>query len=225
MKSEFEIAITQLSADRNLSPEIIIEAIEAALVTAYKKNYSDSEHVRVELDRHTGAAQVYLGRVIVADPGDDETLMSLDEARKTKPDAVLGEIIEIETKPRNFGRIAAQTAKQVITQRIREAERDSVYLEYADRVGELVNGIVRNIDGRSSNVVISMGKAEALLMRNDQIPGEHYRFNQRLRVLITGVERQGRGPQIIVPRCRQASTRSDRALAFAACASRTLSTS
>jgi len=200
MKSEFEIAITQLSADRNLSPEIIIEAIEAALVTAYKKNYSDSEHVRVELDRHTGAAQVYLGRVIVADPGDDETLMSLDEARKTKPDAVLGEIIEIETKPRNFGRIAAQTAKQVITQRIREAERDSVYLEYADRVGELVNGIVRNIDGRSSNVVISMGKAEALLMRNDQIPGEHYRFNQRLRVLITGVERQGRGPQIIVSR-------------------------
>jgi len=200
MKSEFEIAITQLSADRNLSPEIIIEAIEAALVTAYKKNYSDSEHVRVELDRHTGAAQVFLGRVIAADPGDDDTLISLAEARKTKPDAVLGEIIEIETKPRNFGRIAAQTAKQVITQRIREAERDSVYLEYADRVGELVNGIVRNIDGRSSNVVISMGKAEALLMRNDQIPGEHYRFNQRLRVLITGVERQGRGPQIIVSR-------------------------
>ena len=200
MKSEFEIAITQLSADRNLSPEIIIEAIEAALVTAYNKNYSDAQHVRVKLDPHTGAAHVYLGRVVSEEPGDDETLISLAEARATKPNAAIGETVEIETKPRNFGRIAAQTAKQVITQRIREAERDSVYLEYADRVGELINGVVRNIDSRSHNVVISMGKAEALLMRNDQIPGEHYRFNQRLRVYITGVERSGRGPQIIVSR-------------------------
>jgi len=200
MKSEFEIAITQLSADRNLSPEVILEAIEAALVSAYKRNYGSSQNVRVTINPRTGQARVFVKKQVVEKVRDNRTEVSLAEARTYNPEAKLGDMVEIEVKPRNFGRIAAQTAKQVITQRIREAERDSVYLEYADRVGEIVTGIVRNVDSRSRNVILSLGKAEALLPRSEQIPGEHYRFNQRLRVYILSVERTGHGPQIIVSR-------------------------
>jgi N utilization substance protein A len=200
MKSEFEIAITQLSSDRNLAPEVILEAIEAALVSAYKRNYGASQAVNVTIHPRTGQAQVFVTKEVVEEVENEEDHISLAEARTHKADAQIGDLIEVEVMPRNFGRIAAQTAKQVITQRIREAERDSVYLEYADRVGELVNGVVRNVDGRTHNVTISMGKAEASLPRSEQIPGEHYRFGQRLRVYIVETERSGHGPQITVSR-------------------------
>jgi len=201
MKSEFEIAITQLSSDRNLSPEVILEAIEAALVSAYRRNFGTSQNVSVTLDRRSGQARVSIKKVVVETVGDERLEISLVEARqKHKPDAKVGDFVDIEVKPRNFGRIAAQTAKQVIMQRIREAERDSVYLEYADREGEIVNGVVRSIDRRSRSVRLSLGKAEALLPRNEQIPGEDYRFNQRLRVYVVQVARTGHGPQITVSR-------------------------
>jgi N utilization substance protein A len=201
MKSEFEIAITQLSSDRNLSPEVILEAIEAALVSAYRRNFGTSQNVSVILDRRTGQARVSIKKVAVETVGDERLEISLVEARQEhKPDAKVGDFVDIEVKPRNFGRIAAQTAKQVIMQRIREAERDSVYLEYADREGEIVNGVVRSIDRRSRSVRLSLGKAEALLPRNEQIPGEDYRFNQRLRVYVVQVARTGHGPQITVSR-------------------------
>ncbi|MBM3187122.1 MAG: transcription termination/antitermination protein NusA [Chloroflexi bacterium] len=200
MKSEFEIAITQLSADRNLAPEVILEAIEAALVSAYKRNYGANQSVSVSLDSRTGQARVYVKRLVTDQVADDTSEISLAEARTYNPGATLGDLIDVEVKPKNFGRIAAQTAKQVITQRIREAERDSVYLEYSDRAGELINAIVRNVDSRTRNVVLNLGKAEALLPRSEQIPGEHYRFNQRLRVYIVSVERTGHGPQITASR-------------------------
>ncbi len=200
MKSEFEIAITQLSADRNLSPEIILEAIEAALVSAYKRNYGSGENVSVTVDPHTGQAKVFVLKEVVETVEDDQEQMTLDEARQHDPGATIGSTVQIELRPRNFGRIAAQTAKQVIMQRIREAERDSVYVEYVDRVGEIVNGVVRNVDGRSQNVTLGLGKAEGLLPRAEQIPGEYYRFNQRLKVYLMAVDRSGHGPQIIVSR-------------------------
>ena len=200
MKSEFEIAITQLCSDRNLAPEVILEAIEAALISAYKRNYGANQNIDVTLDPHTGQARVFIKKQVVEQVEDDGIEMTLDAARAIRPDAAIGEFVDIEVKPRNFGRIAAQTAKQVIMQRIREAERDSVYLEYADRSGEIVNGVVRNIDSRSQNVTLSLGKAEALLPRSEQIPGEQYRFNQRLRVYVVEVERTGHGPQISVSR-------------------------
>ena len=200
MKSEFEIAITQLCSDRNLAPEVILEAIEAALISAYKRNYGANQNIEVTLDPHTGQARVFIKKQVVEEVEDDDIEMTLDAARAIRPDAEVGEFVDIEVKPRNFGRIAAQTAKQVIMQRIREAERDSVYLEYADRSGEIVNGVVRNIDSRSGNVTLSLGKAEALLPRSEQIPGEQYRFNQRLRVYVVEVERTGHGPQITVSR-------------------------
>lgn len=201
MKSEFEIAVTQLCSDRNLSPEVVLEAIEAALVSAYKRNFGTSQNVSVTLDRRTGQARVWIKKVVVETVADERLEISLVEARqKHKPDAKVGDFVDIEVKPRNFGRIAAQTAKQVIMQRIREAERDSVYLEYADREGELVNGVVRSIDRRSRSVRLSLGKAEASLPGNEQIPGEDYRFNQRLRVYVVQVARTGQGPQITVSR-------------------------
>jgi len=203
MKSEFEIAITQLCADRNVSPEVILEAIEDALVSAYKRNYGAEQNISVTVDRRTGQARVYVKKAVVPEVQDEQTQMTLAEARTYDPNAKLGDFVDIELKPRNFGRIAAQTAKQVIMQRIREAERDSVYLEYADRVGELANGVVRNIDSRSQAVTIGLGKAEALLPRSEQIPGEYYRFNQRLRVYLVEVERSGHGPQIIASRAHK----------------------
>lgn len=200
MKSEFEIAITQLSADRNLAPDVIIEAIESALVSAYKRNYGTSQNVRVQIDRRTGKAQVFVKKLVTENVRDERNEISLEEARSINPHAKLGDFIEIEIKPKDFGRIAAQTAKQVITQRIREAERDSVYAEYAEREGELVTGVVRDIDGRTQTVNISLGKAEAVLPRSEQIPREHYRVGQRLRVYIVSVERTPRGPVITVSR-------------------------
>jgi N utilization substance protein A len=200
MKSEFEIAIAQLSSDRNLAPEVILEAIEAALVSAYKRNYGASQNVSVTIHPRTGQARVFVTKEVVERVEEEHDQISLAEARTYKEDAQIGDLIEIEVKPRNFGRIAAQTAKQVITQRIREAERDSVYLEYVDRVGELLNGVVRNVDSRMHDVTVNMGKAEALLPRGEQIPGEHYRFGQRLRVYVVEIERTGHGPQITVSR-------------------------
>lgn len=200
MKSEFEIAITQLSSDRNLAPDIIIEAIEMALVSAYKKNYGPSQNVKVELDRRTGKAQVFVKKLVVEQIEDERNEITLAEARPLDPAAGLGDFVDVEVKPRDFGRIAAQTAKQVITQRIREAERDSVYAEYAERQGELVNGTVRELDARSRTVGVSLGKAEAVLPRGEQIARENYRVGQRIRVYIVSVERTVRGPQITVSR-------------------------
>ncbi len=200
MKSEFEIAITQLSSDRNLSPEVILEAIEAALVSAYKRNYGSNQNITVTINPQTGQARVFVKQEVVEEVVDDRSEISVADAQKHQKGAKLGDLVDIELTPRNFGRIAAQTAKQVIMQRIREAERDSVYLEYADRAGEIVNGVVRNIESRTGNVTISLGKAEASLLRSEQIPGEQYRFNQRLRVYVVEVERTGHGPQIVVSR-------------------------
>jgi len=200
MKSEFEIAITQLSADRNLAPEVILEAIEAALESAYKRNFGASQNVDVTISPRTGQAVVSVKKVVVETVEDDRNEISLAMATTFDATAELGDFVDVEVKPRNFGRIAAQTAKQVITQRIREAERDSVYLEYADRVGEIINATIRSIDGRSRNVVMGLGKAEALMPRSEQIQNESYRIGQRLRVYVTDVERGGHGPQIIVSR-------------------------
>ncbi|MFO7698792.1 MAG: transcription termination factor NusA [Anaerolineae bacterium] len=200
MKSEFEIAITQLAADRNLEPGVILEAIEMALVSAYKRNFGSSQNVSVTLDSHTGQAKVFVKKLVVENVEDESNEMTLDEARLVQVSAKVGDYVDVEVKPRNFGRIAAQTAKQVITQRIREAERDSVFAEFAEREGELVNGTIRNVDARSGNVVVSLGKAEAILPRSEQIPREHYRFSQRIRVYIVTVERSVRGPQITVSR-------------------------
>ena len=154
----------------------------------------------VTINPHTGQAEVFVSKLVVEDVQDPMIEMTLTQAHQVNPTAKLGDYVEVAEFPENFGRIAAQTAKQVITQRIREAERDTVYAEYEGRAGEIINGVVRNVDARSHNVTIGLGKAEALLPRSEQIPGEHYRFSQRVRAYIEEVARDAHGPAITVSR-------------------------
>ncbi len=199
MKNDFLIAITQISAERHLPKEVVLEAIEQALVLAYKRNFGATQEIDVEIDPNTGRARVYAEKEVVEQPEDPRTQISVREARKIDAMAKIGSKVQIEMTPKNFGRIAAQTAKQVILQRIREAERETLYADWLDRAGEVVMGTVRNIDS-AGNVVMSLGRAEAVMAKSDQIPTERYAPNQRLRVYIHEVERTSRGPRIKVSR-------------------------
>ena len=198
MRSEFIQAINQVCAERNLSQEIVIEAVEAALVSAYKRNFGPSENIRTKLDLVTGQVRVYAEKEIVDVVEDPELHISLEEAVEIRPEAAVGETVLVEMTPRNFGRIAAQTAKQVILQRIREAERDVLYNTYIDREGELITGTVQSIDYQG--ITLSLGKAEASLPRNEQIPGERPHQNQRIKAYVMAVNKTNRGPQIVVSR-------------------------
>jgi transcription termination/antitermination protein NusA len=198
MRSEFVTAINQVCAERNLSQQVVIEAVEAALVSAYKRNFGSSENIRTRLDPSTGRVHVFAEKEIVEAVSDPKIEISLQEAQEIRSNALVGETVSVETTPQDFGRIAAQTAKQVILQRIREAERDVLYDAYADREGELITGTVQSIDHQG--VVLNLGKAEASLPRSEQIPGEHVHQNQRVKAYVVEVNKTNRGPQIVVSR-------------------------
>jgi len=198
MKSEFLTAITQLSAEKNLPPEVVLEAVEAALASAYKKDTLASANLAVRIDRSTGAAQVYMLKSVVEEVEDPKTEMTLAEGRAYKPDAQLDDIIEIETTPQHAGRIAAQTAKQVVLQRLREAEREVVFEEYSGKEGDILSGSVQRVEAR--NVIIDLGKAEAVLPPQEQVRTEHYRVGQRLKVYMVEVFKATKGPQVMVSR-------------------------
>jgi len=198
MRSEFLTAINQVCSERNLSQEVVIEAVEAALVSAYKRNFGSSENIRTKVDTVTGQVRVYSEREIVDKVEDPKLQVSLEDAQKIRAEASVGETVLVETTPQDFGRIAAQTAKQVILQRIREAERDVLYSTYIDREGELITGTVQSIDHQA--ITINLGKAEASLPRSEQIPGEHLHQNQRVKGYVLEVNKTNRGPQIIVSR-------------------------
>lgn len=200
MKTDFAIALSQICSDRKLPESVILEAIEVALVSAYKRDFGTTQNISVTLDSRTGRARVFAEKEIVERVEDPRTQVSLAEARKLDAMAEIGGTMKIEVTPQNFGRIAAQTAKQVILQRIREAERDAVFSEFADREGEMVNGTVRNIDSRTGNITLNLGRAEALLPHNEQIPGETFRLHDRLRAYVVKVEKGSRGPEITVSR-------------------------
>jgi len=199
LKNDFRIAINQVCNQRSLPKEVIIEAIEAALVSAYKKDFGANQSIRVRLDPDSGKARVFVVREIVSQVEDPETQISIVDARKVDAMAEIGGAIEQETTPNDFGRIAAQTAKQVVLQRIREAERDLLYNQFVERAGEIINGTVRNVDERG-NVIISLGKVEAILPRSERIRTESYQPGQRLRAFVTEVQKTSRGPQIVVSR-------------------------
>jgi len=199
LKNDFLIAITQVCAERHLSKEVVLEAVEQALVLAYKRNFGASQAIEVKIDPSTGQAHVFAEKEVVEEVREARTEVSLTEARQIDKAAQLGDVIKVELTPKNFGRIAAQTAKQVILQRIREAERDTLYADWSDRLGEDIMGTVRNIDS-SGNVILSLGRAEAIMPKSEQIPTEQYAPNQRLRTYIFEVERSARGPRIRVSR-------------------------
>ncbi|MEK4228772.1 transcription termination factor NusA [Solibacillus sp. FSL H8-0538] len=198
MSSELLDALTALEEQKGISRDVLIEAIEAALVTAYKRNFNQAQNVRVDLNLKTGSMVVYSRKDVVEEMEDDRLQISLEDAKLVNPAYEIGDILEQEVTPRNFGRIAAQTAKQVVTQRVREAERGLIYEEYVDREDDIVNGLIERQDAR--NIYVSIGKVEAALPVNEQMQGEVYKPQSRIRVYITKVERTTRGPQVIVSR-------------------------
>ena len=200
MKSDFMLAITQLSAEKNLPKEVVLQAVEAALVSAYKKDdFAANQDISVKINPNTGGIKVWVHKTVVEKPTDRRREISLDEALQTKPDAALGDTIEIEATPHNAGRIAAQTAKQVILQRLHEAEHSAILEEFANKEGEIVNGLVRRIE-HNRQIFIDLGRTEAILPASEQVHNERYRVGQRLRVCLLEVVQGSRGPRVIVSR-------------------------
>ncbi len=192
------IAITQLAAEKNLPREVILEAMEAALVSAYKKDSDLEGDIAVIIDRETGDHSVYRQHRVVAQVEDPEIEISLQDAKKTKPDATVDDVIRTEVHPSHAGRIAAQTAKQVVLQRLREAEREMVFEEFSSRSGDIVSGVVQRIEPK--HIVVDLGKTEAILPPGEQVRTEHYRPGQRLKFYLLEVHRSMRGPQLILSR-------------------------
>ncbi|MGE7110838.1 transcription termination factor NusA [Lysinibacillus sp. NPDC047702] len=198
MSSDLLDALTALEEQKGISRDVLIEAIEAALVTAYKRNFNQAQNVRVDLNLDKGSIRVFSRKDVVEEVEDDRLQISLEDAKAINPAYQLEDVVEQEVTPRNFGRIAAQTAKQVVTQRVREAERGLIYEQYVDREDDIVTGVVERLDAR--NIYVGLGKVEAALPVNEQIQGEKYHPHDRIKVYITKVERTTRGPQVIVSR-------------------------
>jgi N utilization substance protein A len=198
MKSDFYTAIAQIAAERGIPREAVLSSVEHALKTVYKKMANSEEEVSVEIDPTTGSMHVFVHKRVVAEIEDPINDMLLAEAQTFSPGAQIGDEIRIERTPENFGRIAAQTAKQVVLQRIRDYERDTVYEEFQDKQGEVLNGMVQRADARA--VIVELGKAEAVMPAREQVPTERYRPGQRVKVLLVEVNKDVRGPQLIVSR-------------------------
>ncbi len=198
MKSDLYTAIAQIAAERGIPREAVMESVQQALRTVYKKATGSDEDVEIELDVNTGRIRIFAPKRVVETVRDPSTEISVEDARKIDPRAIVGDVIRIERQPANFGRIAAQTAKQVILQRIRDFERETIYNEFIDRVGEVLTGTVQRVDPRA--VILSFGKAEAIMPAREQIPGERYRPGQRLKVYLVEVTKDSKGPQLLVSR-------------------------
>jgi N utilization substance protein A len=200
MRSELVLAINQLCAERKLSPEVVMEAVEASLISAYRRNFGAATNIEVRMNADTGDVRVYAAKEAVDAVVDHKLQIALDEARQIEPEIQLGETVLVESTPRDFGRIAAQTAKQVILQRIREAERDALYSTFADSAGEIAHGTIQSLDYHSKDVIVNIEGAEALLPAREQVPSERYRRGMRLRAYVLDVRRGSRGPQITLSR-------------------------
>ncbi|MEC2550425.1 transcription termination factor NusA [Bacillus tropicus] len=198
MSTELLDALLVLESEKGISKDIIIDAIEAALISAYKRNFNQAQNVRVSFNPQVGTIQVLARKDVVDNVFDPRLEISVEEARQINPNYQDGDVLEIEVTPKDFGRIAAQTAKQVVTQRVREAERGVIYSEFSDREEDIMVGIVQRQDARF--IYVSLGKVEALLPVSEQMPNEQYKPHDRIRVFITKVEKTTKGPQIYVSR-------------------------
>ncbi|MGD6775336.1 transcription termination factor NusA [Sutcliffiella horikoshii] len=198
MSSELFDALTLMEKEKGISKDVIIEAIEAALISAYKRNFNQAQNVRVDMNLETGTMRVFARKDVVDEVFDSRLEISIQEARQIDPNYQENDVVEIEVTPKDFGRIAAQTAKQVVTQRVREAERGVIYSEYIEREEDIMTGIVQRLD--SKFIYVSLGKIEALLPVNEQMPNEHYKPHDRIKVFLTKVEKTTKGPQIFVSR-------------------------
>ena len=198
MNVEFIEALMQIEKDKGVNKEILIDAIEAALISAYKRNFGSSQSVRVSIDRENGEIKVYAQKRVVEEAVDPFGEISLIEAHEINKMYNIEDIVEFEVTPKKFGRIAAQTAKQVVMQRIREAERGIIFDEYANREGDILTGLVQRVDKK--NIIIDLGRIEAILTPQEQIPGEVYRQNERIKLYILEVKKTTKGPEVYVSR-------------------------
>ena len=195
---EFLNALELVAKEKGIDKEIIFEAIEASLVSACKKHFGSSQNIKVDMNRETGEVKCFTQKTIVETVEDPQLEMSLDMARIANPNYVVGDIVDIEVTPKNFGRISAQTAKQVVVQKFREAEREILFNQYITKEREVVTAIVQRKERR--NVIVQMGKIDAVLAANEQIPGETYDFMDRVKVYVLEVKQTTKGPQIFVSR-------------------------
>ncbi|MBE7030899.1 MAG: transcription termination/antitermination protein NusA [Ruminococcaceae bacterium] len=203
MNSEFLLALEEIAKEKNISKEMLIETIEAALITAYKRNYNTSmSNVVVNIDRETGSVKVFIQKEVVEEVETPLAQISLDEARTISGKYEIGDVVAIEDTPAAFGRIAAQTAKQVVMQRIREAERGQVYEEFSAKDHEMLDGVIERVEKK--NIYLDVGRTEAFLPVSEQVPTERYAFHQRLKVFVTEVRNTTKGPQVTVSRTRPA---------------------
>lgn len=198
MSSELFQALTLLSEEKGIDKETLLDALEAALISAYKKNFKSASNVSVKFNEEEGTMKVFARKKVVEEVENSLEEISVEEAKDINIAYEVGDIIEEEVTPKNFGRIAAQAAKQVVTQRVREAEREIVYEEYIDREEDVLTGIVQRVD--ENNVFVDLGKVEAKLSKMDQIPSEQYHVHDRIKVLITKVTNTGKGPQVSISR-------------------------
>ena len=199
MNKEFFEALEELSIEKGINKNYILDAIETALLTAYKRNFNSQENVKIVIDEEKASIKVYSLREVVEEVFDPAIEIELSDARKIDKKANLGDIVEVEITPANFGRISAQTAKQVIVQKLREAEREIVFSEYSDRQGEIVSGIVQKVD--KNIVIVDLGRIEGIMTLNEQIPGEVYSVNDKIKAYVVEVQKNSKGiPQMIISR-------------------------
>lgn len=204
MKSEFALAFNEVVEDRQLSRDVILDALESAMVSAYRRavNASNAQLVEAKVDLDSGDVRIFAEKEVVEDVQNEQTEVLLSEAKKVEPEAELGDMVVVDTTPEDFGRVAAQTARQVIQQRIREAEREIQYEYFAKQVGEIVSGVVQAISGRGATIGLDK-KAEGTMLRKDMIPRERLRVHDRIRCLIYDVKESGRGPMIYLSRAHR----------------------
>jgi transcription termination/antitermination protein NusA len=197
MNREFITALSQIERERGISKEVLIQTIEAALISAYRRNTGTSQTITVNIDRDTGEVKVWERLSVVDEVTDPRAEIERSRAEVLVGDEV-GEFVEVEVTPGDFGRIAAQTAKQVVVQRIREAERGVIYEEFSNREGDIVTGIVQRLEGRTA--LVDLGKAEAVLAPPEQMHHERLRMGDRIKTYVVEVKRTTKGPQIVVSR-------------------------
>ncbi|MEG0145232.1 MAG: transcription termination/antitermination protein NusA, partial [Clostridia bacterium] len=195
---EFVGALEALAKEKRINKEVLFSAIESALISAYKKNFGKNANVRATIDRVNGQVEVLARKTVVEEVADSQSEISLEDARVIHPRYEIGDLAEIRATPRDFGRIAAQTAKQVVVQHIREAERGVIYEEYIEKENEILTAIVQRVENRQ--VFVELGRTEGLIEPNQQMPGEEYAPGDRIKVYVLEVSKLARGPQVLVSR-------------------------
>lgn len=200
---QLTLAVRTIAEEKNLPEEVVLSVIEQAIAAAWRRDNGErDQEVRAELNVNDGTANVFVAREVVEEVGSDAVEISLEDAKKIKADAAIGDVIEDKFEVVSFGRVAAQTAKQVVLQRLREAEREVVLEEYEDKIGTIVNGTVQRVEPRV--IRVELGKATGIIPQSEQIQGEFYSIGSRIKVFIKDIERDNRGPQLILSRGNEA---------------------